>query len=183
MFSGILPVARISADGEDSRFRDIRGSPPKFFCAFMIQATWVSLCLMPILAINALPASTFPALGTAVSITDLIGLLLYVGGLSFEVTADRQKSAFLCLPHRPSLPFNSAVCASPVPPPFIILISNSYKHLANSGFNSRYAALRATHPLAPKPNASFASLKLSLPASPRSSTRIHLSGLNSQAPG
>ena len=95
MFSGILPVARISADGEDSRFRDIRGSPPKFFCAFMIQATWVSLCLMPILAINALPASTFAALGTAVSITDLIGLLLYVGRLGFEVTADRQKSAWV----------------------------------------------------------------------------------------
>ena len=49
---------------------------------------------MPILAVNALPASTFAALGTAVSITDLIGILLYVGGLSFEVTADRQKSAW-----------------------------------------------------------------------------------------
>jgi steroid 5-alpha reductase family enzyme len=60
----------------------------------MIQATWVSLCLMPVLAVNALPASTFAALGTAVSITDLIGILLYVGGLSFEVIADRQKSAW-----------------------------------------------------------------------------------------
>jgi hypothetical protein len=152
----------------------------------MIQATWVSLCLMPILAINAPPASTFAALGTAVSITDLIGLLLYVGGPSFEVTADRQKSAFLCLPHHPSLPFNSTVCAPPVPPPSAILISNSHKHLANSSFNSRYATLRATHPLAPKPNAqnaSFARLKLSLPASPRSSARIHPSGLNPQAPG
>lgn len=61
----------------------------------MAQATWVSLCLMPILAINALPASTFAALGTAVSITDVIGLLLYVGGLSFEVAADRQKDAWV----------------------------------------------------------------------------------------
>lgn len=92
---GSYLFARISADGEDSRFRGIRGSPPKFFGAFMIQATWVSLCLMPVLAINALPASTFAALGTAVSITDLIGLLLYVGGLGFEVTADRQKSAWV----------------------------------------------------------------------------------------
>jgi len=94
MPSGIL-FARISADGEDSRSRDIRGSPLKFFGAFTIQATWVSLCLMPVLAINALPASTFAALGTAVSITDLIGLFLYVGGLGFEVTADRQKSAWV----------------------------------------------------------------------------------------
>lgn len=92
---GTYLFQRISADGEDSRFKDIRVSPPKFFGAFMIQATWVSLCLMPILAINALPASTFAALGTAVSITDIIGILLYVGGLSFEVTADRQKNAWV----------------------------------------------------------------------------------------
>ena len=50
---------------------------------------------MPVLALNALPASTFAALGTAVSITDLIGILLYVGGLSFEVVADRQKSVWV----------------------------------------------------------------------------------------
>lgn len=50
---------------------------------------------MPVLAINALPASTFAALGGLVSITDIIGILLYVGGLSFEVTADRQKSKWV----------------------------------------------------------------------------------------
>ncbi len=50
---------------------------------------------MPILAVNSLPASTFAALGTAVSITDIVGILLYVGGLSFEVTADRQKSQWV----------------------------------------------------------------------------------------
>ena len=47
---------------------------------------------MPVLALNSLPASTFAALGGFVSITDIIGILLYVGGLTFEVTADRQKS-------------------------------------------------------------------------------------------
>jgi len=92
---GTYLFARISADGHDSRFDNLRNSPPKFFGACMAQATWVSLCLMPILAINALPASTFAALGAAVSITDVIGLLLYVGGLSFEVTADRQKDAWV----------------------------------------------------------------------------------------
>jgi steroid 5-alpha reductase family enzyme len=92
---GSYLFARISADGEDSRFKNIRGSPPKFFGVFMIQATWVSLCLMPVLAVNALPASTFAALGIVVSITDIIGILLYVGGLSFEVAADRQKSAWV----------------------------------------------------------------------------------------
>lgn len=86
---------RILSDGHDSRFEEIRASPPKFAVAFFAQATWVSLCLMPVLAINALPASTFAALGSAVSITDLVGILLYVGGLSFEVVADRQKSQWV----------------------------------------------------------------------------------------
>ena len=83
------------ADGEDSRFKNIRQSPPKFLVAFMAQATWVSLCLLPVLAVNSLPASTFAALGGAVSITDVVGVLLYVGGLSFEVTADRQKNSWV----------------------------------------------------------------------------------------
>jgi len=78
--------------GEDSRFKNIRGSPPKFAVAFLAQATWVSLCLLPILAVNSLPTSTFAALGAAVSITDVVGILLYIGGLSFEISADRQKS-------------------------------------------------------------------------------------------
>ena len=45
---------------------------------------------------NALAASTFIALRTAVSsIADMIGILLYIGSLSFEVAADRQKSAWV----------------------------------------------------------------------------------------
>jgi len=92
---GSYLFARISADGSDSRFDNIRNSPPKFLGAFFAQATWVSLCLMPVLAINALPASVFASLPAAVGITDIIGLLLYVGGLSFEVAADRQKNAWV----------------------------------------------------------------------------------------
>jgi steroid 5-alpha reductase family enzyme len=85
---------RVMSDGKDSRFDEIKKSPPKFFGAFMAQAVWVSLCLMPILAVNSIPhavLSTLPAIG----ITDVIGLLLYVGGLSFEVAADRQKDAWV----------------------------------------------------------------------------------------
>ena len=92
---GTYLFRRISADGSDSRFDKIRTSPPSFAVAFFAQATWVSLCLMPVLAINSLPASVFSALPAAVGITDIIGLLLYVGGLSFEVTADRQKDAWV----------------------------------------------------------------------------------------
>lgn len=92
---GSFLFQRILSDGEDSRFKDIRGSPPKFFVAFFAQATWVSLCLLPVLAINSLPVSTFASLGGLVSITDVIGILLYVGGLGFEATADRQKNKWV----------------------------------------------------------------------------------------
>ena len=88
---GIYLFQRILSEGKDSRFDKIKKSPPKFLVAFMAQATWVSLCLMPVLAINSIPhaaLATLPVIG----ITDILGLLLYVGGLSFEVAADRQKN-------------------------------------------------------------------------------------------
>lgn len=92
---GSYLFARITADGgEDSRFTKIRSSPPKFLGAFAAQATWVSLCLLPVLSINALPASVFSAL-PLLGILDVLGAMLYLGGLGFEVTADRQKSQWL----------------------------------------------------------------------------------------
>ncbi|RAL68559.1 hypothetical protein DID88_007284 [Monilinia fructigena] len=47
--------ARILSDGHDSRFDEIKKSPSKFLGAFAAQATWVSLCCLPVLALNALP--------------------------------------------------------------------------------------------------------------------------------
>jgi len=83
-----------SEDGRDSRFDSIRGSAPKFLGAFVAQATWVSLCLLPVLAVNSIPATALAAL-PLVTITDVVGLLLYVGGITFEATADQQKSAWM----------------------------------------------------------------------------------------
>ena len=92
---GTFLFSRITADnGQDSRFDNIRGSPPKFLGAFFAQATWVSLCLLPVLAVNSIPATTLAAL-PFFTITDILGILLYVGGLGFEATADRQKSQWL----------------------------------------------------------------------------------------
>ncbi|CZR57105.1 uncharacterized protein PAC_06994 [Phialocephala subalpina] len=91
---GTYLFQRVLADGKDSRFNEIKKSPSKFFGAFMAQATWVSLCLMPILALNSIPhtlLSTLPAL----ALTDILGLLLYAGGITFEAIADRQKSAWV----------------------------------------------------------------------------------------
>lgn len=92
---GSFLFARISSDGHDSRFDGLRDSAPKFFGVWMIQAAWVSFCLMPVLALNSLPVSAFASLSTAVTLTDILGLLLYVGGITFEATADRQKSQWV----------------------------------------------------------------------------------------
>ena len=92
---GTYLFRRITADGTDSRFEKIRSSPPQFIVAFFAQATWVTLCLMPVLAINSLPATAFAALPASVAATDILGLLLFTGGLSFEVVADRQKDAWV----------------------------------------------------------------------------------------
>lgn len=59
---------------------------------FFGQATWVTLCLLPVLAINSLPATL---LATPLLLTDILGLLLYTGGISFEIVADRQKSKWV----------------------------------------------------------------------------------------
>jgi len=92
---GSFLFARITAeDGKDSRFEKIRSTPSKFAVAFFAQATWVSLCLMPVLAVNSIPATTLAAL-PFFTITDIVGLLLYVGGITFEATADRQKSQWM----------------------------------------------------------------------------------------
>ncbi|KAH0290715.1 DUF1295-domain-containing protein [Aureobasidium namibiae CBS 147.97] len=92
---GTFLFSRItSEDGRDSRFDSIRTSPPKFLGAFFAQATWVSLCLLPVLALNSVPTTTLSAL-PFLTLTDVIGVLLYIGGITFEATADKQKSQWM----------------------------------------------------------------------------------------
>ncbi|KAM7207281.1 Protein of unknown function (DUF1295) domain containing protein [Naviculisporaceae sp. PSN 640] len=88
---GSFLFQRILKDGHDSRFEEIKKSPGRFAGAWTAQATWVSLCLMPVIAVNSIPASALAATG-ALKLTDILGLSLYAGGLLFEVVADRQKS-------------------------------------------------------------------------------------------
>ncbi|KAK4217208.1 hypothetical protein QBC37DRAFT_415134 [Rhypophila decipiens] len=88
---GSFLFQRILQDGKDSRFEEIKKSPAHFAGAWTAQATWVSVCLLPVIAVNSIPASAVAATG-AVKLTDILGLGLYAGGLLFEVIADRQKS-------------------------------------------------------------------------------------------
>jgi steroid 5-alpha reductase family enzyme len=85
---------RIRADGHDSRFDKIRNNPPVFFGVWMAQATWVSLCLMPVVALNSISHTVLVKLPT-INITDIVGLLLYASGLVFEIVADKQKNQWV----------------------------------------------------------------------------------------
>ncbi|EMC97831.1 hypothetical protein BAUCODRAFT_405499 [Baudoinia panamericana UAMH 10762] len=92
---GSYLFSRITSDeGRDSRFDNIRGSPPTFLVAFVAQAVWVSTCLLPVLAVNSIPATTLAAL-PFITVVDVLGLALYVGGITFEATADAQKSRWV----------------------------------------------------------------------------------------
>lgn len=85
---------RVLQEGKDSRFEEIKKSPSRFAVAWFGQATWVSLCLMPVIAINSVPSAVFAAM-PAVTVTDMVGVALYLGGFAFEVIADRQKGQWM----------------------------------------------------------------------------------------
>lgn len=98
---GTYLFKRVLQQGGDSRFDEMKKSPAKFAVAWLAQAVWVSLCAMPVIAINAVPAAAFTALGGAAAsssgllLTDVLGGALYAGGLAFESLADYQKSTWM----------------------------------------------------------------------------------------
>ncbi|KAG9404349.1 hypothetical protein AC1031_004559 [Aphanomyces cochlioides] len=90
---GFFLFGRIRADGNvDSRFVEIRVLPLRFFSVFSIQALWVLISLLPVLLLQTSPQSL------VVGVWDIVGPLLFVIGLTLEVTADAQKTAFRANP-------------------------------------------------------------------------------------
>jgi steroid 5-alpha reductase family enzyme len=92
---GFHLFTRIMRDGgQDGRFDRIRNSFPGMVAVFMAQATWVSLCLLPVMAVNSLPPSAFKTF-TTITPMSLLGLSVWVFGLAYEMAADRQKTEWL----------------------------------------------------------------------------------------
>lgn len=91
---GAYLFQRVLQQGQDSRFEEIKKSPPKFFGAWMAQATWCSLICLPVIALNAVPVSAFAAI-PGLKITDVLGIGLWLGGITMEAVADRQKSQWM----------------------------------------------------------------------------------------
>ncbi|MEM6705153.1 MAG: DUF1295 domain-containing protein [Acidobacteriota bacterium] len=91
---GIFLFRRVSRDGEDRRFREIKQSFPRFLMAWTLQGLWVLLgagcALTAMTSSHEAPLGVFAAVGTA----------LWVGGFVVEAVADRQKTAFNADPEK-----------------------------------------------------------------------------------
>ncbi|KAI1141408.1 DUF1295-domain-containing protein [Hypoxylon sp. FL0543] len=90
---GTYLYRRVLHQGHDARFDPIRSDAAKFAGAWAGQAAWVSLCLAPVLALNAVPPAALAAV--PLRATDVLGLALFAGGFALEIAADRQKGEWL----------------------------------------------------------------------------------------
>jgi steroid 5-alpha reductase family enzyme len=85
---GSFLFARVSRDGSDGRFDEIKPSFARFSMTWTLQGLWVLLTLSCALAAmttaHSKPLGVFAALGTA----------LWLAGFAIEVMADQQKTRF-----------------------------------------------------------------------------------------
>ncbi len=89
---GFFLFRRIIRAGEDTRFREIKGSASRFLMTWTIQGLWVSFT-----AAAALAAITAPH-DVEFGIAGIIGLSVWIVGFAFESIADYQKSRFTAVP-------------------------------------------------------------------------------------
>jgi steroid 5-alpha reductase family enzyme len=85
---GSFLFARITRDGADRRFDDLKPDFARFLMAWTLQGLWVLLTVSCALA--AITAAGAAPLG----VWALLGLLVWISGFTLEVVADRQKQAF-----------------------------------------------------------------------------------------
>ena len=85
---GVFLFRRVRASGKDGRFDKIKQSFPDFLVAWTLQGLWVLATLCAALA--AITAGSNVPLGAL----DIVGLALFVLGLTVEAVADTQKTNF-----------------------------------------------------------------------------------------
>jgi len=85
---GSFLLARVHKAGKDGRFDEIKVNPWRWFSVWNIQGIWTFLTAMPVFVLNS-TADPAPFGGR-----DYVGFAVWAIGMLFEITADRQKSAF-----------------------------------------------------------------------------------------
>ena len=83
---------RISRDGKDSRFDNIKNRPLRFFMAWTIQGLWVLLTAAAALAV--ITGGVREPLGAV----GIVGIAVWSIGILIEIISDRQKSNFRSAP-------------------------------------------------------------------------------------
>ncbi|GAB1316041.1 Steroid 5-alpha reductase C-terminal domain-containing protein [Madurella fahalii] len=94
---GTYLFGRMLREGKDSRFDAVRTAPRRFLVVFMLQAVWVLVCVLPVAALNAVPTAAFEAwnYGSGITVTDVLGLGMYLVGFGFEIVADWQMARWV----------------------------------------------------------------------------------------
>lgn len=87
---GSFLALRVHAAGSDGRFDEIKGSPLRFLQVWMIQGLWVSLTA----AAAWIAISTDAGARAPIGWLTIVGVVVWAIGLTIEVVADAQKSAF-----------------------------------------------------------------------------------------
>ena len=79
---------RISKSGKDGRFDDIKNRPPRFLLAWTLQGLWVLLTAAAAFAV--ITGGVREPLG----VVGIVGIAVWLFGITIEIVADRQKSKF-----------------------------------------------------------------------------------------
>ncbi len=84
---------RISRDGKDSRFDEIKKQPLRFLMAWTLQGLWVLLTAAAALAV--ITGGVREPLGAV----GIVGIAIWAIGMLIEIVSDRQKSNFKTAPN------------------------------------------------------------------------------------
>jgi hypothetical protein len=97
---GIYSFLRLLYYRGDSRFDGIRNKPPRFARAFTMQLIWVTVCSLPVVALNSVPLKTIENIGVtsletypeylAGNFTFWLGMWSVLRGSFLELLADWQ---------------------------------------------------------------------------------------------
>ena len=87
---GSFLALRVHKAGSDGRFDEIKGSPVRFLQVWVIQGAWVSITA----AAAWIAISTDAAARAPIGWLTVVGIVVWLLGMTIEIVADAQKSAF-----------------------------------------------------------------------------------------
>ncbi|CAJ0768340.1 6168_t:CDS:2, partial [Entrophospora sp. SA101] len=85
---------RVMKAGNDSRFSKVKINPRIFLVFWIGQAAWIFTTGLGVYLVNSIPKEFQENL----NITDYIGIIMWVIGITFEIIADYQKFSFRSVP-------------------------------------------------------------------------------------